>query len=112
LCQIQRWIFSVKNITSYTSAEISSTTDLDLPLASLSEDCFILPTLGEKLKSAAATLNDGVGFFRLRGLDPSRYSSEMNVILYLGISSYVGNRRGRQDELGNMLRKSIYHLLG
>ena len=29
----------------------------------------------------------------------------MNITLYVGISSYIGARRGRQDEFGNMLRK-------
>jgi len=55
----------------------------------------------------ATELTSGVGFFHVRGLDPQRYSNEMNVVLYLGISTYIGGKRGRQDELGNMLRESL-----
>lgn len=28
------------------------------------------------------------------------------MVIYLGISSYIGGQRGRQDEFGNMLRTS------
>ena len=63
--------------------------------------------MGDKLKNLATELTSGVGFFHIRGLDPQRYSNLVNVVLYLGISSYVGGRRGRQDELGNMLRASL-----
>jgi len=54
----------------------------------------------------AKELTNGVGFFLISGLDPRQYSNETNVLLYLGISSYIGEKRGRQDELGNMLRMS------
>ena len=82
-------------------------TELGLPLEYISQESFPLPTLSNKLKALATELTSGVGFFHLRGLDPKRYSNEMNVVLYLGISTYVGGKRGRQDELGNMLRGSL-----
>jgi hypothetical protein len=89
-----------------TSADLPCT-ELDLPLECISQESFLLPRLGDKLKNIAAELTGGVGFFHIRGLDPLRYSNLMNVVLYLGISSYIGERRGRQDELGNMLRASL-----
>lgn len=84
-------------------------TGLDLPLEGVSKDTFPLPSLGQKLKTLAQTLTRGFGFFRICGLDPQRYSSRTNIVIYLGISSYVGEKRGRQDELGNMLRSSLLH---
>lgn len=75
---------------------------LNLSLECVSQESFPLPTLGDELKTSATELTSGVGFFRIRGLDPQRYSNETNIVLYLGISSYSG-KRGRQDELGNML---------
>jgi len=78
--------------------------DLHLPLECLSRDLFPLPYLGNKLKHLATMLTTGLGLFLIRGLDPNRYSNEQNILLYLGISSYIGERRGRQDERGNMLR--------
>jgi len=47
--------------------------------------------------------NNGVGFFHIRGLDPNRYSNKTNLVIYLGISTYIGGKLGRQDERGNML---------
>jgi len=43
----------------------------------------------------------------LRGLDPNDYSHEDNVILFLGISTYIAERRGKQDAQGNMFGKSL-----
>jgi hypothetical protein len=83
---------------------ICSSPALGLPLQCISQDTFPLPILSAQLKMLAAQLTSGVGFFHIRGLDPQRYSNETNVIIYLGISAYVGSKRGRQDELGNMLR--------
>ncbi|KAH6723798.1 hypothetical protein BKA61DRAFT_664521 [Leptodontidium sp. MPI-SDFR-AT-0119] len=77
--------------------------ELGLPLDGVSQESFPLPTLGNELKTLAKVLTNGVGFFRIYGLDSGRYSSETNVIIYLGISSYIGAKRGRQDEYGNML---------
>ena len=82
-------------------------TELDLPLESITQESFLLPTLRDKLKALAAELTHGVGFFLIRGLDPHRYSNLTNIIIYLGISSHIGGKRGRQDELGNMLRASL-----
>jgi hypothetical protein len=40
----------------------------------------------------------------LRGLEPRKYNAEDNVIIYAGVSSYVAERRGKQDEKNNCLR--------
>jgi len=53
----------------------------------------------------ASQLDFGCGFFVLRGFEPRNYSPDENVILYAGIASYVADKRGRQDERGNMLCK-------
>lgn len=42
----------------------------------------------------------------MRGLNPDEYSQEDNILVFLGISSYVGEKRGKQDEAGNMLSLS------
>lgn len=33
----------------------------------------------------------------MRGLQPDKYSIEDNIIIYTGVSSYIGSVRGRQD---------------
>jgi hypothetical protein len=83
---------------------------LNLPFESVSQELFPLPTLGNKLKTLTKKLTGGVGFFLIRGLDPKQYSSEANLVMYLGVSAYIGDKRGVQDERGNMLRKYIIAL--
>jgi hypothetical protein len=51
----------------------------------------------------ARDLHRGRGFFLLRGLEPTDYSVEDNLLLFLGISSYIGPRLGCQDSKGNMI---------
>lgn len=89
---------------------ISSCAGLDLPFESVSQATFPLPTLGSKLKALAEGLVNGVGFLLIRGLDPEKFSEEANIVLYLGVSAYIGEKRGCQDELGNMLRMCILKL--
>ncbi|EKD20346.1 taurine catabolism dioxygenase TauD [Drepanopeziza brunnea f. sp. 'multigermtubi' MB_m1] len=77
--------------------------ELNLPFDAVSEKTLPLPTLSAKLKAWASELTQGVGFFRIRGLNPQQYSSEKNILMYLGICAYVAEKRGMQDERGNML---------
>ena len=74
-----------------------------LPLGQLCPENFCLATLGPVLRRLAQDVAHGRGFFAFRGLDPSRYSKSRNIVIYVGIASYIGNRCGRQDEYGNML---------
>ncbi|PMD57402.1 Clavaminate synthase-like protein [Hyaloscypha bicolor E] len=76
---------------------------LNLPFERVSQESFPLPTLGSKLKALAKGLVNGVGFLLIRGLDPKQFSNEANLVMYLGVSAYIGEKRGCQDELGNML---------
>jgi hypothetical protein len=64
---------------------------------------FPLPVLGPRLLQLALDIHSGKGFAAIRGLRPEDFSPEDNVIVFLGISSYIGAQRGRQDEEGNML---------
>lgn len=64
---------------------------------------FPLPTLGKMLLHYAEDLHHGKGFVNIRGLDPNHYSSEDNILLFLGISSYIGEKRAKQDDDGSML---------
>lgn len=67
------------------------------PISQVNQHSFPLPTLGPVLRAEAKTLHSGRGFFVIRGLQPDRYSREENIIVYTGISSYIGSVRGRQD---------------
>jgi len=80
--------------------------DLGLYGSEISPANFHLPTLGPKLLRVAKDVHYGKGFAVIRGLRPDDFSAEDNALLFLGVSSYIGAKRGRQDEEGNMMGKS------
>jgi hypothetical protein len=85
---------------------------LILELSDVRKETFPLPTLGPILDELSNELHHGKGFFVIRGIDPQEFSREDNVILYLGISSYIGEKRGRQGRLskdGHMIGK--FHII-
>ena len=61
--------------------------------------------LGDKLRDMARTIYHGQGFVFIRGLDPAKYTSIDNIIVFNGITSYISAIRGCQDDYGNMLGK-------
>lgn len=76
---------------------------LDKPLGLVSQSTFPLPTLGNVLSGISREVHSGRGFSVLRGIPVSSYSREENVIIYAGVSSYVGPLRGLQDSNGGVL---------
>lgn len=78
-----------------------------MDLSNVNKATFPLPTLGSDLENLSSCVHEGRGFFVLRGLDPILFSKEDNVVLYLGVSSYIAERRGRQNQDGMMLSNLI-----
>jgi hypothetical protein len=69
-----------------------------LDLSKISKDTFVLPpSLAWRLKQISYQCYQGIGFAVVRGLESSNYTPKQNVIIYAGISSYVGPQRGYQD---------------
>lgn len=68
---------------------------------------FPLPKLAPQLAQCAKTIHEGRGFFVLRGLDQLNYSVEDSTIIYLGIASYIADKRGLQDKKGTVLSKTF-----
>jgi len=64
---------------------------------------FPLRSLRKQLRRFTIQLHDQHGFFILRGLNPREYTAGDNLIIFLGLADYIGQRRGRQDLAGNML---------
>lgn len=69
----------------------------------VNEETFPLPGLGQKLQDIAEQVHNGIGFAILRGLEPKKYSAFENLILLLGITGYIAEKRGVQDASGNMI---------
>ncbi|KAK8045894.1 hypothetical protein PG996_013958 [Apiospora saccharicola] len=68
----------------------------------VSREFFPLPGLESRLDRCALEIHNGTGICVIRGIE-SKYSVEDYLTIYLGISSYIGNRRGLQDAKGSML---------
>jgi hypothetical protein len=66
-------------------------------------ESFPLPTLGTHLRDLALEVHEGRGFVNIRGLNSAAYSHEDNMLLFLGISSYIGETRGKQDDEGHII---------
>lgn len=78
-------------------------TGLGLSGHEVSQSTFPLPLLGKQLTNVRNDVYEGRGFSIVRGLDPDAYTVEDLTVVYLGISSYIGERRGKQDQRGSML---------
>ncbi|KAI1330182.1 hypothetical protein F5Y16DRAFT_396747 [Xylariaceae sp. FL0255] len=76
---------------------------LELHGDEVARENFVLPKLGQRLGECAERLHRGQGVSIIRGLDPSRYSEEDNVIIFLGLASYIGGQRGVQNSKRDML---------
>lgn len=68
---------------------------------------FPLPTLGPRLDHVSEIIHEGRGFVVLRGLQPEKYSNLDNILLYLGVTSYIAETRGMQDFDGRMIRQYL-----
>lgn len=92
------------NSSNYHALQtLTASLDLGLDGSQIDRANFPLATLGSKLSELAREVHRGRGFVNIRGLCPGDYSSEDNVILFLGLSSYIGEKRGRQNEDREML---------
>ena len=52
-------------------------------------------------------VHNGQGVNILRGLDPKKYTSLENVVLFAGLTCYIGDQRGYQDHKGNILSRPL-----
>ena len=67
---------------------------------------FPLPTLRPQLRSISKDVHRGRGLAIIKGLDPDKYSLKENIILFAGLSSYIGDKRGSQGPECDLL--SLY----
>lgn len=76
---------------------------LNKPLGHINRETFPLPSLAPVLLSLSGELYSGRGFFVLRTIPVEKYNHEEIVIIYCGISSFIGSARGRQDVTGAVI---------
>lgn len=64
--------------------------------ATVTKASFPLPTLGPRLEELAKSIHatDGDCFAVISGLDTAEFTTEENMIVYLGICAHIGSERG------------------
>ncbi|KAJ5382592.1 Taurine catabolism dioxygenase TauD/TfdA [Penicillium concentricum] len=93
------WIYQLNDDQlDELDAALKSFKALNLPLGHINQSTFPIPTLQPALRDLSKEIHTGRGFVVLRGLRIDDYSREDNVIIYAGVSSHIGNIRGRQQE--------------
>ncbi len=66
----------------------------------------MLPTaIADKLTRAAVNVHCGNGVCVIRGLDPLKYSDADNLLYFLGLGCYIGDKHGVQDKKRNVICK-------
>ncbi|KAI0407889.1 Clavaminate synthase-like protein [Xylaria palmicola] len=103
LCK-EDYIFNLDTVDIAEIKEaLSRLKGLDVEFQDIKRSTFPLPKLGPRLESLATKVYDGIGFCVVRGLNPRHFSREDNILIYLGVSSYFGEQRGRQYQDGRMM---------
>ncbi|KAF8545248.1 hypothetical protein BDD12DRAFT_871931 [Trichophaea hybrida] len=97
------WMFQLgKDEVTEITAAMKSFQDMGRPLKDLSPETFSLtPPLANRFRGLANSLYDGVGFVVIRGIDPKAQSIMENIIIHVGLTSYVGTKRGYMGAKGN-----------
>ncbi|ORX47741.1 taurine catabolism dioxygenase TauD, TfdA family protein [Hesseltinella vesiculosa] len=88
------WVYELnEQELNEIKAALQDFEDAETALNEISPEKFVLPTLGPKLKGLIQdNVVEGRGFLVVRGIDPDSYSRQQQVIVYAGVSSYVGTR--------------------
>ncbi|KAF5555857.1 Clavaminate synthase [Fusarium phyllophilum] len=55
-------------------------------------------------------LHQGYGFFTIRGLKPNNFSSKENIIIHVGITSYIGDSRALQQNYYSAQAEALLHV--
>ncbi|XDG02677.1 hypothetical protein ABKA04_002292 [Annulohypoxylon sp. FPYF3050] len=76
---------------------------LELDGDEVTRERFPLPNLQKHLENCALEVHRGSGLCIIRGLKPENYSIEDNIVIFLALSSYIGDHRGLQNSKGDML---------
>ncbi|CZT46072.1 uncharacterized protein RSE6_06450 [Rhynchosporium secalis] len=76
---------------------------LGLSYEKATKETFPLPKLALSFLKIRDQIYHGRGFVIIRGLDPDAYTSLDFAVVFLGISSYIAERRGKQDQRRSMM---------
>ncbi|MCJ1314656.1 hypothetical protein MMC25_008338 [Agyrium rufum] len=87
-------VLVVNKLFALTNNHAAQYEDLSL----ISASTFALPAdFSRRLRGLSEQLYNGAGFQIIHGLDPSKYNSKQQIIVYAGISAHVCPQRGFVD---------------
>ncbi|KAE8557610.1 hypothetical protein TMatcc_005076 [Talaromyces marneffei ATCC 18224] len=102
------WVFALTdNHLEELDRALSHFKASNKPFGYINRTTFPLPSLGSLLREGSRELHFGRGFFILRGIPVEKYTTEENIIIYTGVSSYVGDLRGRQEKRNPIDGKAV-----
>ncbi len=73
-----------------------------MQMADITDDNFLLPSLGPVLTALQQELLHGRGFALVRGLNVDRYTEQEIAVIFFGLGSYIGHARS-QNAAGHIL---------
>ncbi|MCZ6813163.1 MAG: TauD/TfdA family dioxygenase, partial [Alphaproteobacteria bacterium] len=73
-----------------------------MQMADITDDNFLLPSLGPVLTALQQDLLHGRGFALVRGLNVDRYTEQEIAVIFFGLGSYIGHARS-QNAAGHIL---------
>jgi hypothetical protein len=97
------WRFPLSEAArSEIEAAVTAARRLDRKLLEIRREDFPLPELAGFLAARRRDLEEGLGFFVLKGLPVDRLSSDDATLMFWGIGQHLGDPEG-QDRAGNLL---------
>lgn len=96
--------------TSYTilsKQRLTCLAGLEVENQQVNPENFPLPILASTLEKMRGDLYQGRGFAILRGLDPDAFAEDDATLIYLAVSTYIGNRIGKHDPKGHAISRYI-----
>ncbi|OCL15203.1 Clavaminate synthase-like protein [Glonium stellatum] len=94
------WVvhFAPSHIRDFERALAYYRVHVEMPLGYVNRKTFPLSEDTIKfLRNCSKRIHQGDGLLVLRGLNPDKYDAEENAVIYAGLSSYIGDRRGFQS---------------
>ena len=87
--------------TRYTN---NQTTALEIDGHEIGRDNFVPPVdLRDRLFGASNGLHNTSGVCIIKGLNPALYSDSDNLLFFLGLANFIGDKHGIQDKKGNVI---------
>lgn len=94
--QLSRYFCYIYSTSMRINVLSKSFKKLSIPIAEITRENFPLPRLGPTLRDISRNIYEGTGVNLLRGFPIQNYAKEEQIIIFLGLNSWVGDQRLNQ----------------